>query len=224
MENFCELPRFWVWSRWDVAKPVGRRVLYALMLSAIASCCYGAASDPTIEVRGNRRVDAKAIREHFHAAPVALSAPSAINAALKELYATGLFEEVKIVTSGTRLIVTVVEAPVIDRLRFEGNRQLKDKDLAKEISLKPGDPMTKAGVQRDVTRIAEIYRQSGRYQVEVIPKTIARGDGRVDLIFEIKEGAKTGVRRIAFVGNHEFAESRLKGVIKTTESGWFAFL
>ena len=134
--------RFWVWLRWDIAKPVGRRVLYALMLSAIASCCYGAASDPTIEVRGNRRVDAKAIREHFHAAPVALSAPSAINAALKELYATGLFEDVKIVTAGARLIVTVVEAPVIDRLRFEGNRQLKDKDLAKEISLKPGDPMT----------------------------------------------------------------------------------
>jgi len=216
--------RFWVWSPWDVAKPVGRRVLYALMLSAIASCCYGAASDLTIEVRGNRRIDAQAIREHFHAAPVALSAPSAINAALKELYATGLFEDVKIVTSGARLIVTVVEAPVIDRLRFEGNRQLKDKDLAKEISLKPGGPMTKAGVQGDVTRIAEIYRQSGRYQVQVVPKTIARGDGRVDLIFEIKEGAKTGVRRIAFVGNHEFAESRLKGVIKTTESGWLAFL
>ena len=105
--------RFWVWSRWDVAKPVGGRVLYALMLSAIASYCYGAASDPTIEVRGNRRIDAQVIREHFHAAPVALSAPSAINAALKELYATGLFEDVKIVTSGARLIVTVVEAPVI---------------------------------------------------------------------------------------------------------------
>jgi len=216
--------RFWVWSPWDVAKPVGRRVLYALMLSAIASCCYGAASDLTIEVRGNRRIDAQAIREHFRAAPDALSAPSAINAALKELYATGLFEDVKIVPSGARLIVTVVEAPVIDRLRFEGNKQLKDKDLAKEIGLKPGGLMTKAGAQKDVIRITEIYRQNGRYQVQVTPKTIARGDGRVDLIFEIKEGAKTGVKRIVFVGNHEFAESRLKGVIKTTESGWLAFL
>ena len=216
--------RFWVWAWWKGAKPIGRRVLYAFVLSAIASCCYGAGSDPRIEVRGNRRIDAQAIREHFRAAPDALSAPSAINAALKELYATGLFEDVKIVPSGARLIVTVVEAPVIDRLRFEGNKQLKDKDLAKEIGLKPGGLMTKAGAQKDVIRITEIYRQNGRYQVQVTPKTIARGDGRVDLIFEIKEGAKTGVKRIVFVGNHEFAESRLKGVIKTTESGWLAFL
>jgi outer membrane protein insertion porin family len=194
------------------------------MLSAMASCCCSAASDPTIEVQGNRRIDAQAIREHFHAAPDARSGPAAINTALKELYATGLFEDVKIVPSGARLIVTVVEAPLIDRLRFEGNKQLKDKDLAKEIVLKPGGAMTKARVREDVTRITEIYRRNGRYQVQVAPKTIARGDGRVDLVFEIKEGTKTGVGRIAFAGNREFAESRLKAVIKATESGWFGFL
>src|SRR5215472_18665559 len=188
-------------------------ILSAFILSSMACFDVRAATDAAIEVQGNRRVDAQAIREHFHAAPDQRFTPAAIDAALKELYATGLFEDVKIVPSGARLIVTVVEAPVIDRLRFEGNKQLKDKDLAKEIGLKPGGLMTKAGAQKDVIRITEIYRQNGRYQVQVTPKTIARGDGRVDLIFEIKEGAKTGVRRIAFVGNHEFAESRLKGVI-----------
>src|SRR5262252_6828953 len=176
--------RFWVWAWWKGAKPIGRRVLYAFVLSAIASCCYGAGSDPRIEVRGNRRIDAQAIREHFRAAPDALSAPSAINAALKELYATGLFEDVKIVPSGARLIVTVVEAPLIDRLRFEGNKQLKEKDLAREIGSKPGGPMTKASVREDAIRITEVYRRNGRYQVEVAPKTIARGN-RVDLVFEI---------------------------------------
>ena len=216
--------RSWVWPWWNGAKPVSTRVLCALILSAIASCYSGAASGPTIEVQGNRRIDAQAIREHFRAAPDARSAPAVIDAALKELYATGLFEDVKIVASGPRLIVTVVEAPVIDRLRFEGNKQLKDKDLAKEIGLKSGGPMTKAGVQEDVTRIADIYRRNGRYQVQVTPKTIARRDGRLDLVYEIREGDKTGVKRITFAGNANFAESRLKGVIKTTESGWFGFL
>src|SRR5215831_16685826 len=171
---------------------IGAYTLSAVLLSVMASR-DGRAADPTIEVQGNRRVDAQAIREHFHVASAPRFTPAAIDAALKELYATGMFEDVKIVSSGGRLIVTVVEAPLIDRLRFEGNKQLKDKDLAKEIGLKPGSPMTKASVQEDVTRITETYRRNGRYHVQVTPKTIARG-GRVDLVFEIKEGAKTGVR------------------------------
>jgi len=66
-------------------------------------------------------------------------------------------------------------APLIQRLRFEGNKQVKDKDLTKELGLKPGGPMTKTAVQEDVTRITEIYRRNGRYQVQVTPNTITRG-------------------------------------------------
>ncbi len=213
-----------VWSRRNGIRPGGMRALCAAALSVLALCRASAGSEPTIVVEGNRHTDAQAIREHFHASSDALLTPAAIDSALKELYETGLFEDVKIVRSGTHVIVTVVEAPLIQRLRFEGNKQVKDKDLTKELGLKPGGPMTKTAVQEDVTRITEIYRRNGRYQVQVTPNTITRGGGRVDLVFEIKEGAKTGVKRIAFVGNREFAESRLKGVIKTTESGWLGFL
>jgi len=147
-------------------------------------------------VEGNRRTDAQAIREHFHASSDALVTPAAIDAALKELYETGLFEDVKIVRSGTHLIATVVEAPLIERLRFEGNKQIKDKDLAKEITLKPRGAMTKAAVREDMARIIEIYHRNGRYQVEVTPNTITRGEGRVDLVFETKKAAKTERRSI----------------------------
>jgi len=213
---------------WRGAKRAGNRALCAALLSAIALGCAAAApepkSDPTIAVQGNRRIDADAIRQHFHSSPGARLTPAAIDAALKELYATGLFDDVRIVPSGAHVIVTVVEAPVIERIRFEGNKQIKDKDITRETGLKPGGPMTKSAVQNEVTRIIEAYHHNGRYDVKVTPKTIARGDGRVDLVFEIQEGAKTGVRRIAFAGNRSFSESRLKGVIKTTESGWFGFL
>jgi outer membrane protein insertion porin family len=200
------------------------RALCAVALSTLALCRTGAASDPTLVVEGNRRISEEAIHAHFHKMPAASLTAAAVDSALKELYATGLFEDVKIIPSGTHLIVRVVEAPVIDRVRFEGNKQIKDDDLAKEISLQPRGPMTKAAVREDVARIVELYNRNGRYEVEVTPKTIARGDGRFDLVFEIKEGAKTGVKRIAFAGNHEFADSRLKGAISTTESGWFGFL
>jgi outer membrane protein insertion porin family len=198
------------------------RLLCATMLSALALSSAGA-SEPTILVEGNRRIDTQAIREHFHGPSDGLTA-AAIDAALKELYRTGLFEDVNIVRSGRHLIVTVVEAPLIEHVRFEGNKQLKDKDLANEIGLKPRSAMTKAAVREDVARIVETYHRNGRYQVEVKPATTARGDGRVDLVFEIQEGHKTGIKRIAFLGNHEFGASRLKGVVNTTESGWFSFL
>ena len=111
------------------------RLLCATVLCVVA-LSSAAASEPTIVVEGNRRIDAQAIREHFHFSSDGLT-QAAIDAALKELFRTGLFEDVHIVRSGTRLVVAVVEAPLIEHLQFEGNKQLKDKDLANETGLKP---------------------------------------------------------------------------------------
>jgi outer membrane protein insertion porin family len=199
--------------------------LCALAVLAVSLDARAASlSDASIAVRGNRRIDAAAVRGHFHATPDGRLDAAAVNEGLKSLYATGLFDDVKVGWSGARLIVTVVEAPVVDRVQFEGNKQIKEKDLAAEIRSKAHTPVTRAAIQDDVARIQDMYRHTGRYDVKITPKTIARGDGRADLVFEIKEGAKTGITKIVFIGNHAFSDQRLKGVIKTSESGWFAFL
>ena len=211
---------------------VGRRAerLLASALCALAILAFAldgsaaATADAMIVVHGNRRIDAAAIRAHFHASAEGRLDPAAINAGLKTLYATGLFEDVRIAWAGPRLVVTVVEAPVIDRVRFEGNKQLKEKDLIKEIRSKAHTALSKAAIQDDAARIQEFYRHTGHYDAQITPKTIARGEGRADLVFEIKEGAKTGVRKIVFIGNHAYSDQWLKGVIKTSESGWFGFL
>jgi len=197
-------------------------LLFALMLAAFLTGA-GAASD-LITVEGNRRIDSDAITAHFHLGSDAAGLATALDTALKELYATGEFEDVRIIHADGHVIVRVVEAPVIGRLQFEGNRLLKDADLTKATRLKPNAPMTKAAVQADAARIVEMYQRQGRYGAQVTPKMIARGEGRADLVFEIHEGLKTGVRRILFTGNRAFSENRLKAVIHTSESGWFAFL
>jgi outer membrane protein insertion porin family len=199
------------------------RAAFAALLAA-ATVSAAAASEASISVEGNRRVDADSIKAHFHLASGSPLDPAALNAALKELYATGAFEDVKITHTGGHLVVRVAEAPVIGRLQFEGNRALKDADLEKATVLKPKTPLTRAALQADAARIMELYRQKGRYATQVTPKTIASGEGRVDLVFEISEGVKTGIKRIVFSGNRAFTENRLKGVINTTESGWFGFL
>jgi len=194
------------------------------VVATLAAAVGAARADDAIVVQGNRRIGADAIRAYFHARPGVPLDQFALDAALKELYATGAFEQVKIARSGERVVVTVIEAPLLGKLQFEGNKKLKDSDLEKAVQLKPGAAVTKAAVQADVARLTELYRHSGRYAVEIKPKTIARGEAHLDLVLEINEGAKTGVKRIAFAGNRAFLASRLKGVIATTESGWFAFL
>src|SRR5947199_5061016 len=79
-------------------------------------------------------------------------------------------------------------------------------------------------VQADAQRIAEIYRRSGRYDVSVTPEIIEQPNNRVDLIFTISEGSKTGVRSIEFIGNVAYSSFRLRDVIKTRESNLLSFL
>jgi outer membrane protein insertion porin family len=179
-----------------------------------------AQSASSIVVEGNRRVEAETIRSYFHS-PLT---PASIDAGLKALYATNLFQDVRLSQAGGRLIVTVIENPVINRVAFEGNHKAKDEQLADEIQSKPRGTFSRAVVQSDVQRIVDVYQHSGRYDVRVEPKIIELPNNRVDLIFEINEGGKTGVNKITFIGNRAFSDWRLKDVIKTGEINWLSWI
>src|SRR5271170_5238409 len=191
--------------------------------SAFAQSAETRASASAIVVEGNRRVDADTIRSYFKVAPGEHIDAVKIDSALKALYASGLFQDIRISQSGGRLIVTVVEAPVIDRLAFDGNNKIKDEQLQQEIQSKARGTLSRATVQADVQRILEVYHRNGRFDVQVVPKIIERPNNRVDLIFEIHEGEKTGIRSVIFVGNRAYSSYRLKEVVKTSPSNWFSF-
>ena len=139
-------------SRWRAAAGL------ALGLALPAASTAGAAD--AIEVHGNRRVEAATIRSYFeprtgqgvNGGNGPLDA-KAVDAGLKALYASGLFTDAKVVRDGDRLIVTVAEAPVIDRIAFEGNHALKDKDLQGEIQSKVRGALIAATVQADAVRL-----------------------------------------------------------------------
>src|SRR5258706_14068694 len=79
-----------------------------------------------ITSKGNRRIDPDTVRSYFHAAPDGRFDDAARDAALKALLATGLFDKVTIERAGERLIVHLVEAPVLGRVAFEGNKKIKE--------------------------------------------------------------------------------------------------
>src|SRR6201992_3057898 len=178
----------------------------------------------TIAVEGNRRAEVEPIRSYFKAGPGGRLDQGAIDDGLKALIETGLFQDVKISNAGGHLLVSVVENPVIGRVAFEGNKKIKDEQLTAEVQSKPRGTFSRPMVQSDAERIAEIYRHSGRYDIRVNPQIIEQPNNRVDLVFEITEGAKTGVKSIEFVGNVAYSSYRLKDVIKTRESNLLSFL
>ncbi len=189
----------------------------AISSVATADSAWAQGSEQIV-VQGNRRVEAETIRSYFRTSAGGRLDTAAIDEALKALYGTGLFQDVRITPSGNRLVVTVVENPVINRVAFEGNLKLKDEQLLLELQSKPRGALSRSAVQADVQRLIEIYRRNGRFDVTVNPKIIELPNNRVDLVFEMKEGGKTGIRKLIFVGNNSYSDTRLKDEIKTSET------
>ncbi|MBR1164262.1 outer membrane protein assembly factor BamA [Bradyrhizobium elkanii] len=196
----------------------------ATLATVAVSVPASAQTVDSITVEGNRRVELETIRSYFHPGPGGRLGQAQIDDGLKALIETGLFQDVHIDQRGGRLVVVVVENPVIGRVAFEGNKKIKDEQLTAEVQSKPRGTFSRPMVQSDALRIAEIYRRSGRYDVRVNPQIIEQPNNRVDLIFEVNEGVKTGVRSIEFIGNSAYSASRLRDVIKTRESNILSFL
>jgi outer membrane protein insertion porin family len=221
----------------------GRRCRRSITASALLVAALGLASAPggaseadapprdinaqargAITVQGNRRIDADTVRSYFHAAPDGRFDDAARDTALKTLLATGLFEKITIERAGGRLIVHLVEAPVLGRVAFEGNKKIKDTELTAVVQSKARGTLQRAVVQADVGRIIEAYRHVARDDVSVVPQIINRGEDRVDLVYVVTEGAKTTVRQINFVGNRVFGKRQLAAVIKTSATNVLSFL
>ena len=178
----------------------------------------------SIVVQGNQRVEADTIRSYFKPGPNGRLDAFQVDEGVKALYATGLFQDVKPTVAGGRLTITVVENPVINRIAFEGNKKVKDEQLKAEIQSKERGTLSRPVVQADTARLVDVYRRGGRFDVRIEPKIIELPNNRVDLVFEVSEGAKTGVKSIVFIGNRAYSSYRLKDVIKTSTTGLLAFL
>jgi outer membrane protein insertion porin family len=177
-----------------------------------------------IAVEGTQRIEPDSVLSYLLLRQGQAYDPAIADRSLKVLFDTGLFSDVRMDWDGMTLTVRVVENPILNQVVYEGNSQLSDTDLNKEVQVRPRMVFTRARVQADVQRIIELYRRSGRFAATVEPKIIQRPQNRVDLVFEINEGPTTGVAAINFIGNRVFADADLREQIATTTSAWWKFL
>ena len=177
-----------------------------------------------IEVRGNQRVEADTIRSQTGITPGKSFSSADIDEAVKRLFGTGLFSDVKINQVGSTLVVEVSEYRVVNQVLFQGNKKIKDAPLAGAVQLKPRGTFSDATMEADAETIREAYRRVGRDDATVTTQVIDLGDNRVNVVFNIQEGDRTKIAAINFVGNNAFGDRRLSDVIATKRSNFLSFL
>lgn len=200
--------------------PIAAPVLTA---SVIASPAYAAVIS-SISVRGNELIPSQTIQDFSGVNLGTNLAPSDINDVLRRLYDSGMFENVDLNVSGSTLIISVVENPIISVIAFEGNKILKDDALAVVVSSAVRRPFNRLTAQSDAQTIAQVYAQESRVDVSVNPVIIPVSEGRVNLVFEVTESDVAGVNRVSFVGNNAYSDRRLRGVIQTNETNTLSFI
>ena len=214
-----------------VSRGIGLALLLAVLTPVVALAVAGlmagqaqAQTVRSIDVQGNRRVEPETVRSYLQLNPGDAYDAGKVDRSVKALFGTGLFSDVSIDLSGSTLVVSVVENPVINEVAFEGNSEVDADTLRNEVQLKPRSVYTRAKVQADVQRILDVYQRQGRFTAAVEPQIIELEQNRVNLVFEINEGGATKVKGINFTGNHVFSDSQLRDIISTTPAGWFDFL
>jgi len=176
-----------------------------------------------IKIEGTQRLEKETVASYLALQKGQEATETQLSDSVKALFATGLFQDVNLRMDGGTLLVKVVENPVVNKVIFEGNSEVKTEDLEKEIQIKPRLVYTLPRLQRDVQRLLEVYRRSGRFAATIEPKLVRQEQNRVDVIFEITEGERTGIKNIGFVGNDHYSESTLRGVVNTRETAWWRF-
>ena len=196
----------------------------ATLAAMLVSSPAAAQTAASIVVEGNRRVEVETIRSYFGPAPAAAWTRHQIDDGLKALIETGLFQDVRINQAGGRLVVTVVENPVISRIAFEGNKKVKDEQLSAEIQSKPRGTLSRPMVQSDAQRIVEIYRRSGRYDVRVTPKSSSSRTTASIWCSRSTRAPRPASSRSSSSATSPIRPIACKDIIKTREANLLSFL
>lgn len=216
IDLFC--PNFWAIRRLLV---VITGSLMILAVQSVASYAQVYTYDQ-IDIEGNIRIDAESVLRFADLPPSGQVTADELGVAYRGIADAGIFESFEIRPEGNRIVIEVVEYPIINEISIEGNRRIDDEALLQVIQSTPRRVYLPSQAAQDSEAIAEQYLITGRYAADVSPKIIRRSDNRVDLVFEVIEGDVVENERISFVGNTQFSDSRLRRELATKQAGLFS--
>src|SRR6059058_3903240 len=144
-------------------------------------------------------------------------------AALRALFATGLFKDVRIEIDEGVVVVIVEERPVIANIDFVGLHEFEKDSLIKSLKdfgIGEGLPFDRALADRAEQELKRQYLTKSLYGAEVVTTVTPQERNRVNVTFTITEGAPAKIREIRIAGNKAFSEGTLKGLFELNDGGW----
>lgn len=147
-------------------------------------------------------------------------------AALRALFATGLFKDVRIQIAGSVVVVVVDERSIISSIDFVGLKEF-EKDVLikalKDFGVGEGQPFDNALADRAEQELKRQYLTRSLYGVEVTTKVTPQERNRVNVTFNVVEGSVARIREIRILGSRDYSEKELKGLLELNETGFLSF-
>jgi outer membrane protein insertion porin family len=212
-------------KRTRVAMPA---LVAALVAAAVSSAAFGI--EPfvvrDIRVEGVQRTEPGTI---FSYLPIKVGdrvTDERISDAVKALYATGFFRDVRLEAQGDVLIVSVEERPTISSLAFVGNKEFDTdtiKKALKDIGIAEARIFDRSALDRAEQELKRQYITRGHYAANIQTTVTPQERNRVAINFTIDEGDAAKIARINIVGNKAFTEKQLLSEMTLTTPGWFTW-
>ena len=203
-----------------------------MIASAVMAVCAGQAQaiEPfkvkDIRVEGIQRTEAGTIFNYLPVQVGEIFNDAKAVSAIKALYATGFFKDVRIEAEGDVLVVLVDERPAIAAVDFTGTKEFEKDALTKalkEVGIGESRIFDKASVERAEQELKRQYLSRGLYGVQITTTVTPIERNRVNVTFAVEEGEISRIREITFVGNKAVSDSDLRGLMALSTPGWFTW-
>ena len=214
-----------------MTRPTPRRLLAlalatALSMPAWAQTAFAPFTVSDIRIDGLQRIGAGTVFTYLPVERGDTLDQAKSAEALRALYKTGFFEDVRLDHQGSILVITVVERPAINKLSLVGNKDLKTEDLLKglkDIGLAEGETFNQLNLDRVTQELNRQYNNRGKYSVAISPNVERLDRNRVNLTLNIKEGKAAKIRHINLIGNEAFSEEDITKNWESHTSNWLSW-
>jgi outer membrane protein insertion porin family len=214
-----------------MTRPTARRRILSLALAAalsgpVLAQNYEPFTVQDIRVDGLQRIAPGTVFTYLPVEKGDLLDRNRSTEAIRALFKTGFFSDIKLERQGDILVVAVVERPAINSIKLEGNKELKTEELTKglkSIGLSEGETYNPLNLDRVTQELTRQYNNRGKYGVTISPTITPLDRNRVDVKIVIVEGKAAKIRDINIVGNNLYPDAQIREGWESSTTNWLSW-
>ncbi len=182
----------------------------------------------SVQVKGNERIEEDAILAVVRTKAGDLLDYDILDKDLRDIYRMGYFKDVRVEAEngekGKKIIFVVTEKPIIGKIEFTGNDNLKESKLKEELGIELYAILDLNEIKQSINRLKDLYHKKGYYNVVITYKIHGLPNNEVLLKYEIQENKKVYITKIEILGNKAFDDGDIKKIMLTGEKTLFSWI